>query len=1284
MVRKFLPHLWAITAVVLLSSCSREVNKPTRLLVSFPKADANIMTSQNVSALSTKWGFSDPSTTSQMNCYAILVEANDMVDGASLCTTLAGTVVAKPKYVHGAFAAGTTQEIDVLSGKNRKISLIGFQADVPSECKLIKSSATGLDASQMSAPFILTSTTVDLEPGTQTLALTVPAAIPADSKFEDCAPLAFSGGAGTPAPAALTVTSITPNLGLSSGGTSVVVQGSGFDGTTTVAIGGVPCTSATILANQISCTSGGNAPATYDVVVTKGVEIATLSSAFSYSAPPAMSIADVSLAEASGGSVTVSLSGPSIGPTTVDYTLSAGTAGLTTDYSALSGSLTIASGATSANITLNNIVSDTLDESDETFTVNLSNVSSNAFISDAVGLITITDDDAPPVLSVANASVNENGGSIDITVTASAASSFTMSFAYATTDGTSVAPADYTATSGPSGMITAGNTSTTITVPISQDAIFEGAETFTFTIAGPSNATLGTAVATITINDDDVAPTISIADVSIAEGGTTALVTITASHASSATLNFNYATSNGTALSGSDYGSTSGGSSIAPLATTTQVGIGITQDILDEDDETFNVTISAPSFGTISDAVGVVTITDDDAAPDVQFSVASGSAGEGSGTGTATVILATASGKTVSVDYQVVGGTATGGGGDFTLANGTLTFAPGDVSEDINITIVNDLTLDPGETILLSLSNPVNSALGAQGTHTFTITDNETPAVLTISEIDPYDFGVIAVGGVGERTFTLTNTGGVAATGIGDGAGLAAPFEFKGGGYPGTGTCGGSLNAGANCTFVIQFSPGSMAPFSDTIVINYNDGAGAQVANRDVDGVGAAPAQLDISGPNPWNFGDVQITESAMQTFTITNTGAVTATGMGGSGISGPYTFPTGYPGGGTCGATLAPAGSCTVIVQFAPGATGTVNATFDINYDNGAAPMTSSHNLTGYGFKVMLYSASLSDDHIEIFEVDSIGNLGSQGIQSIAANPRHLLASPDGKFLYASEQTNSNLYSYTIGPAGDLTSLANNTLAYAPSFLAFDRIGRWLMFGLAGPSANFYVQDYNSATGALADVATGPFALYAGINQPHFHRTADVLFVPISPQHSVRAYTISAGGVPTFDVQSTVNHVSMPYGLTSHPSNGNWIYATSEDGGQVVQFVYTSGTSLATAQVAGVNGGSTSAKDVVIHPTLNKLYVLSESPGIVAFVETYSIDGSGAQTLSASHNLSTTDPGSMVMDKAGRFIFVADCANNMIKILSIDQTTGALTGAGTMSTLGACPDGLAVTEVRP
>ena len=111
-------------------------------------------------------------------------------------------------------------------------------------------------------------------------------------------------------------------------------------------------------------------------------------------------------------------------------------------------------------------------------------------------------------LSVADATVTEAAGaSVDFAVRLDRSASSAVTVDYATSDGTATAGADYTSTSGTL-TFAAGEISKTIAVPVLEDSVDEGSETFTMTLANPSggNAYLFDAEATGTIENHDPLP----------------------------------------------------------------------------------------------------------------------------------------------------------------------------------------------------------------------------------------------------------------------------------------------------------------------------------------------------------------------------------------------------------------------------------------------------------------------------------------------------------------------------------------------------------------------------------------------------------------------------------------------------------------------------------------------------------------------------------------------------------------------------------------------------------
>jgi hypothetical protein len=283
-------------------------------------------------------------------------------------------------------------------------------------------------------------------------------------------------------------------------------------------------------------------------------------------------------------------------------------------------------------------------------------------------------------------------------------------------------------------------------VAVSGDETVELNETFLVNLSGLAAGGRAVSLADDqgqgTIENDDSA-TLSINDVSLAEGdsGTTNLVfTVTLSAAVDTGLSVNYATADGTASAPGDYTAASGTLNFLGDAGETQtITVAVSGDTLDEPDETFFVDLSGLSASgrnvTVSDTQGLGTILDDDPEPTVAFVLAADSNSELLTSVPVTVALSAPSGKTVTVNYAVTAGTATGGGVDYTLASGTLTFNPGVTEQIITVQVVDDELDEFDETIVISLSSPSNATLGAPSTHTYTILDNDAPPSLTINNV---------------------------------------------------------------------------------------------------------------------------------------------------------------------------------------------------------------------------------------------------------------------------------------------------------------------------------------------------------------------------------------------------------------------------------------------------------------------------------------------------------------------------------------------------------------------
>ena len=244
----------------------------------------------------------------------------------------------------------------------------------------------------------------------------------------------------------------------------------------------------------------GTATQTYTVTVRRAAAL------------PELSVEAAEAAEGNAVEFTVTLTKAAATDVTVNWAASlvegvdTAETGDFTDLSAATGTLTFSADTSQTTATFTvATVSDTTDEDDETFTVTLSGVSSNAQISDATAQGTIKDDDGLPMLSVDDVSAEEGEG-LTFTVTLSPESGREVSVSYATSETSpqsAVSGADFTAVSATRLVIPAGTTQKTFTVTTNDDATAELAETFTVTLSGPTNAEISDATGTGTITDND-------------------------------------------------------------------------------------------------------------------------------------------------------------------------------------------------------------------------------------------------------------------------------------------------------------------------------------------------------------------------------------------------------------------------------------------------------------------------------------------------------------------------------------------------------------------------------------------------------------------------------------------------------------------------------------------------------------------------------------------------------------------------------------------------------------
>ena len=367
----------------------------------------------------------------------------------------------------------------------------------------------------------------------------------------------------------------------------------------------------------------------------------------------------------------------------------------------------------------------------------------------ASATVAIQDDDAAFTLAIAGGgTVGEDAGSLTFTVTLSPPSAGRtpidpITVQWATADGSATAGADYTADSGTLNFAAGASGAALtqqITVTVNDDGLHEADEQFTVTLSGATGtgATIGTASVTVTIDDNDV-PVLSIEAASADENGDTIGFPVTLSLQSEERITVGYATSvetADTATAGTDFTAvTSGTLTFMPAATTQTISVSLMDDTVDEENETFTVTLSGPAAAGSGSSTPILaspmsvqgTIVVDDGLP--LLSIAATEVAEDDGSIHFEVSLDPASAKDVSASWSTADVTAEAGSDYTTVTEGMLTIARETTSTTVTVAVLQDDVDEPPETFTVTLSGPVNGELSAAASATGTIEDDDLSTV---------------------------------------------------------------------------------------------------------------------------------------------------------------------------------------------------------------------------------------------------------------------------------------------------------------------------------------------------------------------------------------------------------------------------------------------------------------------------------------------------------------------------------------------------------------------------
>lgn len=383
-------------------------------------------------------------------------------------------------------------------------------------------------------------------------------------------------------------------------------------------------------------------------------------------------------------------------------------------------------GDTSDKTILLPIVDDYLQESDETFTLRLSNLTGGAKVGEfPTQTVTILDNnDLPaPVADAQSVTVNEDTRK-EILLTGSSAGGGSLIYSI-------------------------------VTWPVHGTLSNVGSQTVFYT---PGTNYSGTDRFMFKVNDGRLDSEVATVSITVAEGGvikfamsgyavneTSATATIAVSRTGVGATAVSYNTSGGTATggatcgsAGADYVKTMGVLSWADGETGSKTfNVPICNDAVFEGVESLNLTLSyaTGSANLGSPSTAVLKIADNETVPALSvndITITEGSSGTTNANFTAK--LSGASAKPVSVNYATLNGTAVAPADYNAVPLTKLTFAPGETSKTVAVLVRADALDEINETFQLKLTSPIGAAV-ADNQGTCTIKDDDAKPSLRINNV---------------------------------------------------------------------------------------------------------------------------------------------------------------------------------------------------------------------------------------------------------------------------------------------------------------------------------------------------------------------------------------------------------------------------------------------------------------------------------------------------------------------------------------------------------------------
>jgi 6-phosphogluconolactonase len=331
-----------------------------------------------------------------------------------------------------------------------------------------------------------------------------------------------------------------------------------------------------------------------------------------------------------------------------------------------------------------------------------------------------------------------------------------------------------------------------------------------------------------------------------------------------------------------------------------------------------------------------------------------------------------------------------------------------------------------------------------------------------------------------------------------------------------------------------------------------------------------------------------------------------------------------------------------------------------------------------------LLYVCLQDDDRIAAFAIDpQSGRLDPRGGAGVAGGPSVMATSPDRSVLYVGTRNTPAISCFRITESGGIGHFGTTVAAHAPTFLAPDRTGRWMLSayyqgGYAavhevvehGTLAAAPLHRYDTANGAHA-IATDRSNRWAFV--PHIARLNDNVLEPPrdnpGPNMILQfAFDAASGRLsPNSPSRVEPGERQGPRHYCFHPTL-DVVYFSNEQGCGVSAYRLDSATGALSAietvssLPAGFAGRNTCSQ-IHLTPSGRYLYVGNRGHNSIAG---FAVDAASGHLTPLGQTPTEAVPSAFCLDPTGKFLYAAGSATGRLASYRINEATGALTPLAT------------------